>query len=58
MHRIASLLPLLVATAVNAQITTADTSADNAGPLTMILFAAAFFTGYSNLTPLLPGGNS
>ncbi|MFN0304338.1 MAG: hypothetical protein ACKVQU_28730 [Burkholderiales bacterium] len=43
MHRIASLLPLLIATAVNAQTTTADTSGENAGPLTMILFAAVFF---------------
>ena len=43
MNRIAALLPLLAATAVNAQTTTADTSSDNAGPLTIILFAVVFF---------------
>ncbi|MFM9885683.1 MAG: hypothetical protein ACKVQT_21865 [Burkholderiales bacterium] len=43
MHRIAALLPLLVASAVNAQSTTTDASADNASPLAIILFAAAFF---------------
>ncbi len=39
MHRIAAPLPLLVATAVSAQTTTAD----NASPLAMTLFATAFF---------------
>jgi hypothetical protein len=43
MIRIASLLPLLVATAVNAQTTTADMPIENAGPMAMILFAVAFF---------------